>query len=179
MFSYELDTFSNIILIISLSALLYALYIVYIESTQPPIIFKLRNDLKKIKIDLVNMENPEKELNDPDVLQLINRLNPDYLYTSDSTYTINKKYIYVCTKLDSNFSYEENYKIILFTILHEVGHIMTPSIGHDQNFWQNFGVLINHAKTLGLYDTPMEQILENRDYNHCGLTIDKTYSPFS
>ena len=44
-------------------------------------------------------------------------------------------------KYDPNFTNEENYAIILFTILHEIAHIMTPSVGHDSNFWQNFQVI--------------------------------------
>ena len=172
------DTFTTLIIGISVFALLYTMYIYILESSQPPIIIKLRNDLRDIKNDLLSMKNPEKELGDQDVLQLIRRLNPDYVYDANSTYTINKKYLYVCTKYDPNFSEKENYTIILFTLLHEVAHIMTPEYGHTKNFWQNFKVILEHARSIGVYTMDMESIVAKGDYSHCGLKIDKSYSPY-
>lgn len=41
--------------------------------------------------------------------------------------------------------------VLTFVALHELGHICTESIGHGQDFWNNFGWLLKEAESLGLY----------------------------
>jgi hypothetical protein len=41
---------------------------------------------------------------------------------------------------------------LTFVALHELSHIMTESIGHKQDFWQNFKFLLQNAKEASIYN---------------------------
>jgi hypothetical protein len=45
---------------------------------------------------------------------------------------------------------------------------MTVSIGHKQEFWQNFKFLLENAKQAGIYD-PIDYKKNPQEY--CGMTI--------
>ncbi len=55
-----------------------------------------------------------------------------------------------------------------FVYLHELAHIMSKSIGHKKEFWDNFKFLIGEAKKLGFYN-PIDYKKNNQTY--CGMTI--------
>ena len=55
-----------------------------------------------------------------------------------------KKHIRLCLK-----SGDEN--AIFFIAIHELAHIATVSIGHTDEFWNNFGLLIAGARAAGVY----------------------------
>ena len=64
---------------------------------------------------------------------------------------------------------------MMFVSLHELAHIMTKSIGHDNDeFWSNFKFILTNATELGIY--------KNVDYRqepeeYCGMMI--TDSPLN
>lgn len=58
---------------------------------------------------------------------------------------------------------------LTFVALHELSHLMTESIGHKQDFWQNFKFLLENAKTAGIYD-PVDYKKNPQEY--CGMKID-------
>ena len=58
---------------------------------------------------------------------------------------------------------------LTFVALHELSHIMTKSIGHKQEFWENFKFLLQNAKKAGIYD-PVDYNKEPTEY--CGITLD-------
>jgi hypothetical protein len=41
--------------------------------------------------------------------------------------------------------------VMMFVALHEFAHICTESVGHDADFWNNFGWLLKEAEALNLY----------------------------
>jgi hypothetical protein len=41
---------------------------------------------------------------------------------------------------------------LMFVAIHELTHIMTESIGHKQQFWDNFKFLLVNAKEMGIHD---------------------------
>ena len=57
---------------------------------------------------------------------------------------------------------------LTFVALHELSHIMTESIGHKQDFWENFKFLLQNAKEAGVYD-PVDYKKSPQEY--CGMTI--------
>ena len=57
---------------------------------------------------------------------------------------------------------------LTFVALHELSHIMTVSIGHKQEFWQNFKFLLQNAKIAGIYD-PINYKKNPKQY--CGMNI--------
>jgi hypothetical protein len=124
--------------------------------------------------DLVNYVN-EKYPNDPRVKRLVNGFNPkkitETLPNSELTaYSENKgEKIAFCLnkkKEDNNNLIDIN--TLTFVALHELSHIMTVSIGHKQEFWQNFKFLLENAKSANIY-SPIDY--KNKPEEYCGMTI--------
>lgn len=44
--------------------------------------------------------------------------------------------------------------MILFVMLHELAHVITPEINHSDRFWVNFKFLLEYAQQRGLYFSP-------------------------
>ena len=57
---------------------------------------------------------------------------------------------------------------LLFVALHEVAHIMTKSIGHKPEFWDNFRFLLENAKKIGLHNP---QDYKKNPEEYCGMKI--------
>jgi hypothetical protein len=116
----------------------------------------------------------EKHSNDPRTIRLVEGFNPkrisETLPTSELTaYSENKgEKIAFCLnkKKDGNRLIDIN--TLTFVALHELSHIMTESIGHKQDFWQNFKFLLENAKAAGIYD-PIDYKKNPEEY--CGMTI--------
>jgi hypothetical protein len=49
-----------------------------------------------------------------------------------------------------------------------LSHIATTSIGHKQDFWQNFKFLLEKAKEAGIYN-PVDY--KKKPQTYCGMTI--------
>ena len=58
---------------------------------------------------------------------------------------------------------------LTFVALHELTHLMTKSIGHKKDFWDNFKFMLKNAEDNGIYD-PVDYSKSPSEY--CGLTID-------
>jgi hypothetical protein len=121
----------------------------------------------------------EKHSNDDDVKRLIDGFNPkkisETLPTSELTaYSENKgEKIAFCLNKKKNGTKLIDINTLTFVAIHELSHIMTKSIGHKQEFWQNFKFLLQQAKAAGLY-TPVDY--EKKPESYCGMTI--TDSPY-
>ena len=62
---------------------------------------------------------------------------------------------------------------LTFVAIHELSHIMTKSIGHHSDFWENFKFLLENAKEAGIHD-PVDYGKTPKEY--CGMNIhDSTY----
>jgi len=57
---------------------------------------------------------------------------------------------------------------LTFVAIHELAHIMTTSIGHKQEFWQNFKFLLINAKDANIYQ-PVDYKKKPKQY--CGMDI--------
>lgn len=57
---------------------------------------------------------------------------------------------------------------LLFVAIHELGHIMTESIGHTEEFWDNFKFLLEEATGLKMYK-PVD--FKKKPANYCGMQI--------
>jgi len=55
-----------------------------------------------------------------------------------------------------------------FVAIHELSHVMTVSIGHKQEFWDNFKFLLENAKEAGIH-TPRNY--KNDPVEYCGMKI--------
>ena len=57
---------------------------------------------------------------------------------------------------------------LMFVALHELSHIATKSIGHKDEFWQNFKFLLGEASKIGIY----EQVdYKKKPARYCGTDI--------
>jgi len=57
---------------------------------------------------------------------------------------------------------------LTFVAIHELSHIMTKSIGHKSEFWENFKFLLENAKEAGIHN-PVDYKKQPREY--CGMKI--------
>jgi len=57
---------------------------------------------------------------------------------------------------------------LMYVAIHELAHIATKSIGHTQEFWQNFKFLLQNAVKIKIYN-PVNYKKKNKAY--CGMKI--------
>ena len=57
---------------------------------------------------------------------------------------------------------------VIFVAIHELSHVMTKSVGHKSEFWQNFKFLLEQAKEAGLHQ-PVDYKQKPEEY--CGMKI--------
>jgi len=109
------------------------------------------------------------------VKRMVKNFNPttikETLPTSEYTaYSENKgeKLAFCLNKKKSNNENLIDSNTLTFVAIHELGHIMTESVGHTDEFWQNFKFLLKNAVELKLY-TPIDYKKEPENY--CGMDI--------
>jgi hypothetical protein len=116
----------------------------------------------------------EKHPEDPRVKRLVEGFNPkkisETLPTSELTaYSENKgEKLAFCLNTTKNGNKLIDVNTLTFVALHELSHIMTESIGHKQDFWQNFKFLLTNAKDAKIYQ-PVDYKKNPKQY--CGMTI--------
>lgn len=119
----------------------------------------------------------EKYQNREDIDRLFKKFNPNVIVEAEkgnpnTSYSINKgEKIVLClrSKDDEERLVDEN--TLTFVSLHELAHIMTKSIGHESDFWENFAFILKHAINIGIYN------YENYSLNpkqYCGIPINST-----
>lgn len=127
---------------------------------------------QKLKKLVAHMK--EKYPDRDNVKRLVNGFNPkrvnETLPTSEYTaYSENKgEKLAFClnTTKKGNTLIDEN--TLMFVAIHEVAHIMTKSIGHKPEFWNNMKFLLENAKEIGVYQ-PEDYKKNPRSY--CGMKI--------
>jgi hypothetical protein len=116
----------------------------------------------------------EKHPEDPRTIRLVEGFNPkkinETLPTSELTaYSENKgEKLAFCLNTTKEGNKLIDINTLTFVALHELSHIMTESIGHKQEFWQNFKFLLENAKEVGVYN-PVDYKKAPKEY--CGMTI--------
>jgi hypothetical protein len=145
--------------------------LVEIRSTVDGQIYKVRNLpdkqqaadlLAKVRLKLKNFiahlesSYPDK----PQVKRILQRFkaNPDRLLeaTPDaehSSYSVNKgEQVHLCLRQRQGADESlVNENVMVFVALHEMGHVVTDSVGHEPEFWNNFGWLLKEAEKTGTY----------------------------
>jgi len=119
----------------------------------------------------VGQRYPKRE----NVKKLVENFNPttikETLPTSEYTaYSENKgeKLAFCLNKKKQNNDNLIDSNTLTFVAIHELAHIMTTSIGHTEEFWNNFKFLLENAVELKLY-TPVNYKKEPENY--CGMDI--------
>jgi hypothetical protein len=133
---------------------------------------RVRIKMNKLKLHLEST-NPDK----PQVKQLTrnfeanpNRFKESTPEAQHTSYSVNKgEEVHFCLRQrengDESLVQED---IITFVAIHEMGHMITKSIGHEPEFWNNFAWLLQEAEKVGIYT--------HRDFrahpvSYCGMKI--------
>jgi len=117
----------------------------------------------------------DKYPNDPRVIMLARNFNPkrvvETLPTSEYTaYSEGKgSKLAFCLRKHKHEMELIDINTLTFVALHELSHLMTSSIGHKKEFWDNFKFMLDNAQDAGVY-TPVDYAKNPKEY--CGLTID-------
>ena len=94
-------------------------------------------------------------------------------HENSAAYTVNKgDEMRICTR-DGNGNIE-NMNTSMFVILHELGHLMSNSYGHNEEFRTNFSYITHLASSIGVYE-PQE--FANDPVNYCGSVVTINTSP--
>ena len=123
--------------------------------------------------DMVKYMN-EKHPDDDRTKRLVSGFNPkkinETLPTSELTaYSENKgEKLAFCLNTTKDGDKLIDINTLTFVALHELSHIMTVSIGHKQEFWENFKFLLQNAKDAGIY-IPVDY--KKKPEQYCSMTI--------
>ena len=108
------------------------------------------------------------------VVRLVNGYNPnkivETLPTSEYTaYSENKgEKLAFCLDTKKEGGQLIDLNTLTFVALHELAHIATKSVGHTDEFWNNFKFLLEEAVRINIY-TPVDYSKSPQPY--CGMTL--------
>lgn len=135
-------------------------------------------DSKELEVYL--RENDSVEDVQKAIIRLKKRFQPDNLSESTpndkyTSYSVNKgEKLVFCLRAKNKNETLVDPNIMIFVALHELSHIMTKSVGHTEEFWNNFRILLRVAIR--------QKIYQNLDFNnypqdYCGTKITDTPLP--
>ena len=137
---------------------------------------KIHSNNKRL-IEVVNAETNQTEYTKQNLIDIerltknyrngnITESNPGNKYTS---YSINKgEKIVFCIRSKNGSNELEPLNTMLFVSIHELAHLMTKSIGHNEEFWSNMRFLLKEAIKAGIYE--QEDYMKN-PVDYCGTVI--------
>ena len=100
----------------------------------------------------------------------ISESEPNTNYTS---YSVNKgEKIVLCVRSKTSDQKLVKLNTLMFVALHELAHVISVTIGHNEEFWTNFKFLLEEAIEIGIYT---KQDFKNKPERYCGTDI--TESP--
>ena len=141
---------------------------------------RIRIKLSNLKIH-IESKFPDK----PQAKQLVRNFEAEpsrfFESTPDSeltSYSVNKgEAVHLCLRQregkDESLVKED---VIMFVAIHEMSHMITKTIGHGPDFWNNFGWLLKEAESIGLYKA---YDFKAHPVKYCGMSItdQPTYDP--
>lgn len=180
--------------IIIYSILLYLLYLVYcyfidrrvsVLSTIDNTHYKVRNmnnienaanRLAKIKASLLDFVSylERKYPDNKNILKIRQRANFDSIQETPqsnelTSYSLNKgEEISFCIREKKTPEKFHPHNIMMFVGIHELAHIMSDTVGHNEEFYNNFEFLLNEAYKGGYY---YKENFEENPYKYCGIEI--------
>jgi len=89
---------------------------------------------------------------------------------TEIAYVINKdQELRICLS-DPKTDRAEEINTAMFVALHEMGHLMSSSYGHNEEFWTNFKLILRKAIQLGIYNYK-DYSKSGSSEQYCGLKI--------
>jgi len=132
----------------------------------------VRHNLQKL-CDVLEKKYPRDER----IIRMVSKFDPEAIVENDPTskntsYSINKgEKIVLCLRSKDGQNRIVKKNVIMFVALHEMAHIMTLSVGHTKEFWDNFEFLLREASKIGIYD---EIDFNSSPHTYCGVRITDT-----
>ena len=130
---------------------------------------KVSNKMQTL-VDHMYNTYPDREniirLKDRFNIEKIGEILPTSKHTAYSENKGEKIRFCVTEEKDNNKLIDEN--TLTFVAIHELSHITSKSIGHNNEFWDNFTFLLKHAVDIGLYQ-PIDYKKQPKKY--CGMKI--------
>ena len=147
-----------------------ALVLIIVRCTTSPekkIIRKLKSHMDRFVNELY-----QRHPGSVRVKRLSDRYKRTKLFESNTheTYTLNKgEKVVMCLRDYSNqHKIHDDFNLLIFVGLHELAHIMSESIDHTDEFWNNFKFLLRNASEMNMYD-PVDYSLEPVAY--CAMIV--------
>jgi predicted metal-dependent hydrolase len=112
--------------------------------------------------------------NNASVKRLKMKYRPDSISESTksskyTSYSVNKgeKIVFCLRSRDENEDLVDQ-NVLMFVALHELAHVMSKSIGHTKEFWDNFRFLLKESIKAGVYQ---KQDFRRNPVKYCGTDI--------
>lgn len=109
-----------------------------------------------------NVQRLVKKCNSSKIKEIL----PTSKYTAYSENKGEKLAFCVTTQKDNDTLIDDN--TLMFVALHEMAHIATKSVGHNEEFWKNFRFLIHESNEIHIYNP---QNYKEKPQTYCGMTI--------
>jgi hypothetical protein len=137
------------------------------------------NLMASVRMKIVKLygELKEKFPDKPQIRQWVRNFSPDPNRFEEATpdaehtsYSVNKgEKVHLCLRQREGPNETlVNENIMVFVSLHEMAHVITPSLGHGPDFWNNFAWLLKQAEERGIYSY---QDFKAHPVAYCGLNI--------
>ena len=131
--------------------------------------------INKKMLDFINNLVSKNRNNDnyKQFIRIKNKYNPNNISenlknSNHTSYSVNKgEKMVLCIRQKEDDSFVDD-NTIVFVVIHELAHIMSKSIGHTDEFWENFRILLKEAEEYNLY-TPIDYNKDTQRY--CGINI--------
>jgi len=121
----------------------------------------------------------KKYPNNNGVHRLKEKFNPEKIREAEhednsTSYTINKgEMMHLCLRHKNNKKSLHDKNLLMFVIIHELAHIMSTSIGHNDEFYDNFKFLLKESVQFGIY---RPENFEKNPVTYCGINV--TNNPY-
>ena len=93
----------------------------------------------------------------------------------ESTYTINKgELMKICLRKKIKDKPFHTLNTLMFVVIHELAHVISVSVGHNEEFMTNFRFLLREAPKYDIDYEPIDYSENSMEY--CGVKV--THNPF-
>lgn len=136
-------------IIFSIIGIVTILYVFY------KIIMEIRDNYENQREDdYVRLLVEKIRLIDPSVDAVVNQLK---FFEGDKSYTIDKKYVFLCKRDKKTGEQYHNNQLVL-VLIHEISHALCDEIGHTPKFDMIFEELLEKASRAGVYDDSIPHV---------------------
>ena len=124
--------------------------------------------LEKLKEHLVNKYPDDERIQRLQTNYVPENICESVAHDQNTSYSVNKgeKVVFCIRSKETNKL--EDLNTLTFVAIHEMGHLASGTVGHNDEFWANFKFLLQEAIAIHLY-TKVEYSKEPKSY--CGIQI--------